>query len=77
MDLATGQLVEVGMAVGMIVKSIGEPGTQLTMRSVPHRRRRHPRRRGKKRQETGEGKVKFVGLNIVINDEGKKDRPVA
>ena len=34
MDLATGQLVEQGMAVGIIAaQSIGEPGTQLTMRT--------------------------------------------
>src|SRR5205814_4327211 len=34
MDLATGQLVEPGMAVGIIAaQSIGEPGTQLTMRT--------------------------------------------
>src|SRR6185437_7450639 len=33
MDLATGALVEEGMAVGIIAaQSIGEPGTQLTMR---------------------------------------------
>src|SRR5690606_24619801 len=33
-DLATGQLVEVGAAVGIIAaQSIGEPGTQLTMRT--------------------------------------------
>ena len=34
MDLATGTLVEEGMAVGIIAaQSIGEPGTQLTMRT--------------------------------------------
>jgi DNA-directed RNA polymerase subunit beta' len=34
MDLSTGQLVEPGMAVGIIAaQSIGEPGTQLTMRT--------------------------------------------
>ena len=34
MDLSTGQLVEEGMAVGIIAaQSIGEPGTQLTMRT--------------------------------------------
>jgi len=34
MDLAAGQLVEEGMAVGIIAaQSIGEPGTQLTMRT--------------------------------------------
>ncbi len=33
-DLATGRLVEEGMAVGIIAaQSIGEPGTQLTMRT--------------------------------------------
>jgi len=33
-DLSTGQLVEEGMAVGIIAaQSIGEPGTQLTMRT--------------------------------------------
>lgn len=34
MDLSTGRLVEDGMAVGIIAaQSIGEPGTQLTMRT--------------------------------------------
>ena len=34
MDLSTGNLVEQGMAVGIIAaQSIGEPGTQLTMRT--------------------------------------------
>ena len=33
-DLSTGRLVELGMAVGVIAaQSIGEPGTQLTMRT--------------------------------------------
>ena len=33
-DLATGRLVELGMAVGVVAaQSIGEPGTQLTMRT--------------------------------------------
>ena len=35
-DLARGKLVSVGEAVGMIAaQSIGEPGTQLTMRTFP------------------------------------------
>ena len=34
MDLSTGDLVELGLAVGIIAaQSIGEPGTQLTMRT--------------------------------------------
>src|SRR5207237_7801180 len=33
-DLATGRLVDIGVAVGIIAaQSIGEPGTQLTMRT--------------------------------------------
>ena len=33
-DLATGRLVEMGLAVGVVAaQSIGEPGTQLTMRT--------------------------------------------
>ena len=33
-DLATGKMVELGQAVGVIAaQSIGEPGTQLTMRT--------------------------------------------
>ncbi|MBN2370950.1 MAG: DNA-directed RNA polymerase subunit beta' [Vicinamibacteria bacterium] len=33
-DLATGKMVEMGMAVGVVAaQSIGEPGTQLTMRT--------------------------------------------
>jgi DNA-directed RNA polymerase subunit beta' len=73
MDLATGQLVEVGMAVGIIAaQSIGEPGTQLTMRTfhiggVATRSVEEKDVRSKR-----EGKVKFVGLNIVIIEEGKR-----
>ena len=38
-DLARGTEVNVGEAVGVIAaQSIGEPGTQLTMRHLPHRR---------------------------------------
>lgn len=34
-NLATGQIVEIGEAVGiMAAQSIGEPGTQLTMRTI-------------------------------------------
>ncbi|AMV36403.1 DNA-directed RNA polymerase subunit beta' [Planctomyces sp. SH-PL62] len=72
MDLATGQLVEGGMAVGIIAaQSIGEPGTQLTMRTfhiggVATRAVEEKDVKAKR-----EGKVKFVGLSIVINDEGK------
>ncbi len=73
MDLATGQLVEPGMAVGIIAaQSIGEPGTQLTMRTfhiggVATRGVEEKEHKAKR-----EGKVKYVGINLVTNDEGKK-----
>ena len=38
-NLSTGNIVEMGEAVGVIAaQSIGEPGTQLTMRTFQHRR---------------------------------------
>jgi DNA-directed RNA polymerase subunit beta' len=73
MDLATGQLVEVGMAVGIIAaQSIGEPGTQLTMRTFHIGGVATRGVEEKDVKSKREGKVKFVGLNIVINDEGKR-----
>ncbi len=73
MDLATGQLVEPGMAVGIIAaQSIGEPGTQLTMRTfhIGGVATRGVEEKDVKAKR--EGKVKYVGLNMVTNDEGKK-----
>lgn len=73
MDLATGGLVEEGMAVGIIAaQSIGEPGTQLTMRTfhiggVVKRDVGEHRHKAKKA-----GTVKFQGITIAINDEGKR-----
>ena len=73
MDLSTGQLVEPGMAVGIIAaQSIGEPGTQLTMRTfhiggVATRGVEEKDIKGKR-----EGVVKYVGINLVTTDEGKK-----
>ena len=73
MDLSTGQLVEPGMAVGIIAaQSIGEPGTQLTMRTF-HIGGTATRLVDEKDVKTKrEGKVKYVGINLVVNDEGKK-----
>ncbi len=73
MDLATGTLVEEGMAVGIIAaQSIGEPGTQLTMRTF------HIGGVAKRSVEESEiksrkaGTVKFERINAVVNDEGKR-----
>ncbi len=73
MDLSTGQLVEQGMAVGIIAaQSIGEPGTQLTMRTfhiggVATRLTEEKDVKAKR-----EGKIKLVGVNLVTNVEGKR-----
>ena len=73
MDLSTGQLVEPGMAVGIIAaQSIGEPGTQLTMRTfhiggVATRGMEEKDVKAKR-----DGKVKYVGINLVVNDAGQQ-----
>ena len=69
-DLATGALVEEGMAVGIIAaQSIGEPGTQLTMRTFHIG--------GVVKREVGEsdikirkpGKVTFRNIRSVVKKE--------
>ena len=70
-DLATGKMVNIGEAVGIIAaQSIGEPGTQLTMRTF------HIGGTARKavEQTTLEskygGQVKFINLNVVETKEG-------
>jgi DNA-directed RNA polymerase subunit beta' len=73
MDLATGALVEDGMAVGIIAaQSIGEPGTQLTMRTfhiggVASKGQavdsEHKTKKG--------GIVQFERVQVVTNDHGQ------
>ena len=70
-DLARGRIVDIGEAVGVIAaQSIGEPGTQLTMRTF------HIGGTASKRvEETAleakmEGTVKFIDLRTVRNREG-------
>ena len=72
MDLSTGSLVEEGMAVGIIAaQSIGEPGTQLTMRTF------HIGGTGQRQLEEKDikakkaGQVKFTRLKVVRNIDGK------
>ena len=70
-DLAHGRLVEIGQAVGILAaQSIGEPGTQLTMRTF------HIGGTASRRVEQAdirarvEGLVKFIDLNVAKNSEG-------
>jgi DNA-directed RNA polymerase subunit beta' len=72
MDLSTGSLVEQGMAVGIIgAQSIGEPGTQLTMRTF------HIGGTAARAVEENEirakrpGLVKYTRLKVVRNDAGQ------
>ncbi len=72
LDLSSGSLVEEGLAVGIIAaQSIGEPGTQLTMRTF------HIGGTAARAVEESEirskraGKVKFTRLKVVRNDAGQ------
>ena len=72
MDLSTGSMVEEGMAVGIIAaQSIGEPGTQLTMRTF------HIGGAGQRQLEDKDikakkaGIVKFTRLKVVRNIDGR------
>ena len=65
-DLAHGKRVEIGQAVGILAaQSIGEPGTQLTMRTF------HIGGTASRRVEQADirarvaGNIKFLGLNVV------------
>jgi len=71
-DLSHGQSVEIGQAVGILAaQSIGEPGTQLTMRTF------HIGGTASRRVEQADiraridGKIKFDDLNVVKNAENK------
>ena len=66
-NLANGQIVDIGEAVGIIAsQSIGEPGTQLTMRTfhiggvAKVEQSRH--------ESKNEGKIKYLDMNYVKAD---------
>ena len=72
MDMSTGALVEEGMAVGIIAaQSIGEPGTQLTMRTF------HIGGSVSKQMEESDikakksGEVRLTRMRAVKNTEGR------
>lgn len=72
MDLSTSSLVEKGMAVGIIAaQSIGEPGTQLTMRTFHiGGTAAHAVEESEIKAKKG-GVVQFTRMKVVRNDEGK------
>ena len=65
-DLSTGRLVEEGLAVGIIAaQSIGEPGTQLTMRTFHTGGIAERAVMEHQTKATADGIVKFAELNAV------------
>jgi DNA-directed RNA polymerase subunit beta' len=70
-DLARGHLVNLGEAVGVIAaQSIGEPGTQLTMRTfhIGGTASRHAEQTSL--ESRNEGVVKFININSVTTADG-------
>ncbi len=70
-NLATGKMVEIGEAVGVIAaQSIGEPGTQLTMRTFHYGGTASRVSEQSKHSSTNPGMVKFLNVNTVESKEG-------
>ena len=72
-DLSTGRVVEEGMAVGIIgAQSIGEPGTQLTMRTfhIGGTAFRHVERPEIRARQGGT--LRFHNMNAVTNTENEQ-----
>jgi len=70
-NLATGKLVEIGEAVGVIAaQSIGEPGTQLTMRTFHIGGTASRVAEQTSLEAKNPGIIKFHGLQTVRNQEG-------
>ena len=70
-NLATGQMVELGEAVGVIAaQSIGEPGTQLTMRTFHIGGTASRVAEQSTLAAKNQGVVKFLNLTTVKNKEG-------
>ena len=74
-DLARGELVNLGEAVGVIAaQSIGEPGTQLTMRTFHIGGAATRRAEQSSAEATSEGKVRYYNVRIVSDRSGRTDR---
>jgi DNA-directed RNA polymerase subunit beta' len=71
MDLSTGNMVEEGMAVGIIAaQSIGEPGTQLTMRTFHIGGSVSTSVEDSDIKAKKGGFARFTRMRVVKNDEG-------
>ena len=71
-DLTRGRMVEMGEAVGVIAaQSIGEPGTQLTMRTFHIGGTASRRAEQTTLEARHEGFVKYHNLNVALNSRGE------
>ena len=71
MDLAGGEPVEIGEAVGIIAaQSIGEPGTQLTMRTFHIGGTASSKVEQTVLEAKNSGTIKFINISTVKNREG-------
>ena len=71
-NLATGQTVDIGEAVGVIAaQSIGEPGTQLTMRTF-HVGGTARLEEQSKHEARADGKIVYHDLNTITNRKGER-----
>ena len=72
-DLARGNLVNIGEAIGVIAaQSIGEPGTQLTMRTFHIGGAASRQVEQTELEARHDGVVRYMGLNVVTNKDGDR-----
>lgn len=72
-DLARGNLVQIGEAVGVIAaQSIGEPGTQLTLRTFHVGGTASRLEQESQHISKFEGKIEFENLRVVDYDDGEE-----
>jgi DNA-directed RNA polymerase subunit beta' len=70
-DLGRGHMVNLGEAIGVIAaQSIGEPGTQLTMRTFHIGGTASRRAEQTTLESRNDGSVKFINVSTVTNKEG-------
>jgi DNA-directed RNA polymerase subunit beta' len=70
-NLATGRMVNLGEAVGVIAaQSIGEPGTQLTMRTFHYGGTASRVSEQSKHHAKNPGRIKFIDVNTVESKAG-------
>ena len=71
-DLSRGEIVNLGESVGVIAaQSIGEPGTQLTMRTFHIGGTATRRAEASHVEATAEGEVRFSNMRTVTDREGR------